>query len=135
MSPESFGPEEGEVSLVLLANPTSDLPHQLYISNQGSHPPSPSPVEKERCCVANPNLITTTSAIYLYSPLSEKQKAFSISEKPGLCVDGFPQPGEVGRGHYDNNCNVKMNKIPINTPAIYQRKEPFCETDNKRFNA
>src|SRR5687767_3727584 len=35
------------------------------------HPSFPSPKEKGRCCITSPNFITTTSAIYLHSPLSE----------------------------------------------------------------
>ena len=54
--------------------------------------------ERERCCTSLIIFITTTSSLYLYSGLSENLIGISISEKPGLCVGGFPQPGEVGRG-------------------------------------
>jgi hypothetical protein len=59
---------------------------------------SPLRLETERCCTSLIIFITTTSSLYLYSGLSENLIGISISEKPGLCVGGFPQPGEVGRG-------------------------------------
>ncbi len=58
----------------------------------------PLRLERERCCTSLIIFITTTSSLYLYSGLSENLIGISISEKPGLCVGGFPQPGEVGRG-------------------------------------
>ena len=44
----------------------------------------PSPKEKGRCCIAKPSFITTTSALYLYSALSESLIIIGVFEKRGL---------------------------------------------------
>ena len=53
------------------------------------HPSFPSPKKKELCCIANPNLISTTSALYLWSSFSESLIIIGVFEKPGLCFDGL----------------------------------------------
>ncbi len=47
-------------------------------------PSFPSPKEKGRRYIANPNNTSTTSTSVLYSPFSESTISFSHSEKRGL---------------------------------------------------
>jgi hypothetical protein len=53
----------------------------------------PSPKGEGRCCIANPNCITTTSTLYLYSTISEMPIIIVSPKSEGCAL--FLSFGEV----------------------------------------
>ncbi len=54
------------------------------------HPSFPSPSEKGRCCIDDPNDITITSTLYRYSTFQKCLISIILFKRLGLCVDGLP---------------------------------------------
>ena len=53
---------------------------------------------RERAALQIQTFCSTTSALYIYSKLSEKLNIISVVEKRGLCVAGLPLGGRSGWG-------------------------------------
>ena len=110
-----------------------------YISNR-PHPPSPSPKERERCCISLIVCITTTSSLYLCSAFSETLIDCRVFEKRGLCSVGFPLVGKSEGGSLlntfeDSNLIIEFSKsegcAQLASPLWGSRKGALCSAHSK----